>query len=567
MPNVVSFAGMLVLIFLAWTLSEDRRRFPWRVVTWGLALQVLFGFLVLRWEPGAQFFLRLNDVFSALLAFSREGALFVFNSVGSAAEDGTTPPTLREYLTRLGATSSDPVIQAAVRNGTVPGFFFAFQVLTTIIFFSALLSVLYYLGVMQKVVLLFARIMARTMGVSGAESLANSANIFVGQTEAPLVVRPYIERMTRSELMAIMVGGFANTAGGVLGAYVLMLVGFFPNIASHLIAASVLSAPAAFIFAKVLVPEKDVPLTKGEVRMEVEIEDANIIDAASNGTTIGWQLAINVGAMLVSFVALVALLNLIVSWFGSFFGGPSGVLVFDLMAAAAFAGLLWVERRDAPDDTSLWGLFFGVVGAWAGLRMLGQPSLARSVALVGLAGWLPLFLQSGRPRKFGNLGWASVVVIAVAANLAYLVFGPLADGTQLSLQLLLGWLHWPIALVMGVPPQDCLAVGKILGNKLILTEFVAYLDLSNLLAAGARGEVPLLDPRSIVIVSYALCGFANVASIGIQIGGIAPIAPSRRHDVARLGLKAMVGGALATFMIACVAGMFYRPGMLGVVGR
>ena len=567
MPNVVSFAGMLVLIFLAWTLSEDRRRFPWRVVTWGLALQVLFGFLVLRWEPGAQFFLGLNDVFSALLAFSREGAVFVFNSVGSAAEDGSTPPTLKEYLTRLGAESADPVIRAAVRNGTVPGFFFAFQVLTTIIFFSALLSVLYYLGVMQKVVLLFARIMARTMGVSGAESLANSANIFVGQTEAPLVVRPYIERMTRSELMAIMVGGFANTAGGVLGAYVLMLVGFFPNIASHLIAASVLSAPAAFIFAKVLVPEKDVPLTKGEVRMEVEIEDANIIDAASNGTTIGWQLAINVGAMLVSFVALVALLNLMVSWFGGFFRGPSGVLVFDLMAVAAFAGLFWLERREAPDDTSLWALFFGVVGAWVGLRMLGQPSLARSVALVGLAGWLPLFLQSGRPRKFGRWGWGSVAVIAVAANLAFVAFGPLGDGTQLSLQLLLGWLHWPIALVMGVPPQDCLAVGKILGNKLILTEFVAYLDLSNLLAAAARGEVPPLDPRSVVIVSYALCGFANVASIGIQIGGIAPIAPSRRHDVARLGLKAMFGGALATFMIACVAGMFYRPGMLGLVGR
>jgi len=565
MSNAVSFVGMLVLILLAWTLSEDRRRFPWRVVAWGLALQILFGFLVLRWGPGAQFFLRLNDVFSALLAFSREGAVFVFNAVGSAAEDGSTPLTLKEYLSRLGAESSDPLVRAAVRNGTVPGFFFAFQVLTTIIFFSALLSVLYYLGVMQKVVLLFARIMARTMGVSGAESLSNSANIFVGQTEAPLVVRPYIERMTRSELMAIMVGGFANTAGGVLGAYVLMLVGFFPNIASHLIAASVLSAPAAFIFAKVLVPEKEVPLTKGDVRMEVPIEDANIIDAASNGTTIGWQLAINVGAMLVSFVALVALLNLVVSWFGGFFRGPSGVLVFDLMAAAAFAGLVWVERRDAPDDTRLWALFFGVIAAYVALRTLGQPGPARVVALGGLAGWLPLFLQSGRPRKFGPWGWGSVAGIAVAANLGYQVFGPLGGDTQLSLQLVLGWLHWPVALIMGVPPQDCLAVGKILGAKLILTEFVAYLDLSSLLAAASRGEAPPLDPRSVVIVSYALCGFANVASIGIQIGGIAPLAPSRRHDVARLGLKAMFGGALATFMIACVAGMFYRPGMLGLV--
>jgi CNT family concentrative nucleoside transporter len=465
--------------------------------------------------------------------------------------------------------AQDPVV---ADDGTVIGvakigFIFAVTVLPTIIFVSLLTAMLYHLGVLTLVVHALAWLMHKTMGTSGAETLSTAANIFVGQTEAPLVVRPFLPTATRSELMAIMVGGFANTAGGVLGAYVLMLVGFFPNIASHLIAASVLSAPAAFIFAKVLVPEKDVPLTKGEVRMEVEIEDANIIDAASNGTTIGWQLAINVGAMLVSFVALVALLNLMVSWFGGFFRAPSGVVVFDLMAAAAFAGLFWVERREAPDDTSLWALFVVVVGGWVGLRMLGQPSLARIVALVGLAGWLPLFLQSGRPRKFGRLGWGFVVVIAVAANLAYLVFGPLAEGTQLSLQLLLGWLHWPIALVMGVPPQDCLAVGKILGNKLILTEFVAYLDLSNLLAAGARGEVPLLDPRSIVIVSYALCGFANVASIGIQIGGIAPLAPSRRHDVARLGLKAMVGGALATFMIACVAGMFYRPGMLGVVGR
>ena len=278
------------------------------MVAWGLALQLGFGFLVLSWEPGARFFQKLNDVFNALLAFSKEGAVFVFNAVGSA-DPGAPAPSLKDYLTRLGVESSDPVVQAAVEHGTVPGFFFAFQVLTTIIFFSALLSVLYYLGVMQKVVLFFAKVMAKTMGVSGAESLSNSANIFVGQTEAPLVVRPYLERMTRSELMAIMVGGFANTAGGVLGAYVLMLVGYFPHIASHLIAASVLSAPAAFLIAKIMVPETGTPLTRGEVRMEVEVEDENLIDAAANGTTVGWQLAINVGAMLISFVALTAMAN------------------------------------------------------------------------------------------------------------------------------------------------------------------------------------------------------------------------------------------------------------------
>lgn len=416
--NLVSFLGIFVLIFLGWCLSEDRRRFPWRVVAWGIALQMFFGLVVLWWEPGARFFLRVNDVFNALLAFSKEGSVFVFGPLATSEK---------------------------------VGFIFAFQVLTTIIFFSALLSVLYYLGIMQKIVLFFAKIMAHTMGVSGAESLSNSANIFVGQTEAPLVVRPYIEKMTRSEIMAIMAGGFANTAGGVLGAYILMLQGHFPNIAAHLISASVLSAPAAFIFAKVMVPEKEVPLTMGEVRMEVEIEDANVLDAVANGTTVGGQLAINVAAMLVSFVAMIAMVN------------------------------------------------YGI---------------GRAGALVG------------RP--------------------------------DLTLQMILGWVHAPIALVMGVPWEDCVTVGRFLGEKLILTEFIAYLDLAKHLDTSA------MDPRSIVILTYALCGFSNFASIGIQIGGISPLAPSRRHEIARLGFKAMVAGALATFMIACVAGTFYTGrSMLG----
>src|SRR5207249_10481305 len=215
--------------------------------------------------------------------------------------------------------------------GLLLQFLFAFQVLVTIIFFSALLSVLYYVSVMQKVVLLFAKIMAKTMNVSGAESLSNSANIFVGQTEAPLCVRPFIERMTRSELMAIMVGGFANTAGGVLGAYILMLFGYFQNIAAHLISASILSAPAAFIMAKVMVPEREEPLTRGEVKMDVPIEDANILDAAANGSTLGWQLTINVAAMLLTFVALIAMANLGVSWLGTFFRNINGLTQFDLI--------------------------------------------------------------------------------------------------------------------------------------------------------------------------------------------------------------------------------------------
>ncbi|OGH59228.1 MAG: hypothetical protein A3G34_02810 [Candidatus Lindowbacteria bacterium RIFCSPLOWO2_12_FULL_62_27] len=566
MQNLVSFCGMFVLIFLAWLISDNRRAFPWRVVVWGIALQMAFGFLVLWWEPGSRFFLKLNDVFNALLGFSKEGAVFVFNSVGLADQTGGIPPSLKDYLTRLGAESKDPVVQLAIRTGTVPGFFFAFQVLTTIIFFSALISVLYYLGVMQKIVLLFAKIMARTMRVSGAESLSNSANIFVGQTEAPLVVRPYIEKMTKSEIMAIMVGGFANTAGGVLGAYVMMLSGYFPNVAAHLISASLLSAPAAFIFAKVMVPEREDPLTMGEVRMDVPIEDANLIDAAANGTTVGWQLAINVAAMLISFVALIAMANLGVTWVGGFFHDPAGFVHFNLMAAAAIAALLAVERYGPQRDLHVWVLFVALVLAFFFGKALLPGDTARKLALIGLAAWLPLFLQMYRKRPYGAWGWGSLLAIAVAADLVYFLKGPLGPDTKLSLQLILGWMHWPIAFCMGVPAQDCLAAGKLLGEKLILTEFIAYLDLSSMLGAAGRGEIPAMDPRSIVIVSYALCGFSNFASIAIQIGGISPLAPSRRHDIARLGFKAMVGGALATFMIACVAGTFYTGrSMLGII--
>lgn len=556
MQNLVSFLGIFVFIAIAWVFSEDRRRFPWRVVAWGLVLQLIFGFLVLWWQPGAKFFLKLNDVFNALLAFSKEGALFVFNSVGAADGTGNIPLTLKEYLTLLGKESTNPTIQQAIATGTVPGFFFAFQVLTTIIFFSALLSILYYLGLMQKVVLLFAKIMAKTMRVSGAEALSNSANIFVGQTEAPLVVRPYLDRMTRSELNAIMVGGFANTAGGVLGAYVMMLSGYFPNIAAHLISASLLSAPAAFIFAKVLVPEREEPVTMGEVKMEVPIEDANVLDAASNGTAVGWQLAINVGAMLISFVAIIALVNLGVGWVGGFFGASSGLLRFDLAMVAAVGALFWCQKKGAPSDNFAWALLGGVFVAYLVLKALA-PDLAGTVGLVGVALWLPLFLQSGKSTAWGAKAWGGLAAFAVVANLAYLLFGPLPGGTALSLQMVLGWIHWPVAFVMGVPAQDCLTVGRFLGEKLVLTEFVAYLDLANHLGAAARGEVATMDPRSIVILSYALCGFSNFASIGIQIGGIAPLAPSRRHELAKLGLKAMVGGALATLMIACIAGTFY----------
>jgi len=564
MQNWLSASGIVVFTAVAWLISEDRKNFPWRVVIWGLLLQFVFGFLVLYWEPGTRFFLRLNDVFNALLNFSKQGAQFVFGALGST-DAGDTPVSLKEYLTRLGAESRDPVIQTAIRTGTVPGVFFAFQVLVTIIFFSALLSVLYYVGVMQKVVLLFAKIMAKTMNVSGAESLSNSANIFVGQTEAPICVRPFIERMTRSELMAIMVGGFANTAGGVLGAYILMLIGYFPNIAAHLISGSVLSAPAAFVIAKVMVPEKEDPLTRGELKMEVPIEDANVLDAAANGTTVGWQLAINVAAMLIVFIALLAMVNLGIAWLGTFFSDPNGLVQFNLIAMSVLLSLFAIEKYGPPRDTLVWWSLPAIAALYVAARSALGPDLGRLLGLIGAAVWLPLFFQSDAKKTHGVKAWGTVLGIAITADIAYMAFGPLAAGTQLSLQSILGFLHWPVAFAMGTPAKDCFIVGRLLGEKLVLTEFVAFSDLAAHLGAAARGEVQRLDPRSIVIASYALNGFANFASIAIQIGGISPLAPSRRHDIARLGMKAMIGGALATYMVASFAGVFYSgTSMLGL---
>jgi len=563
MQNLISFLGIFVFIFLAWTISEDRRRFPWRVALWGIGLQLVFAVLVLWWTPGAQLFLRLNDVFNALLNFSKEGALFVFGSIGAEQGSGGVL-TLKEYLIRLGASSSDPAIQNAIRTGTVPGFFLAFQVLTTIIFFSALLSILYYLGVMQKVVVFFAKIMEHTMRVSGAEALSNSANIFVGQTEAPLVVKPYLEKMTRSELNAIMVGGFANTAGGVLGAYILMLSGYFPNIAAHLISASILSAPAAFVVAKVMVPEREKPLTVGNAQMDVPSEDVNILDAAANGSSVGLQLTLNVVGMLFSFVAIIAMVNLMVSWLGIFFSSAQGLLQLDVILVAIALGVGAVYSLRKVSDAVLWLSLFVVLAAYGGAK-IAAPGAARLVVLIGLALWLPILAGSIRktfPFKAALLAIAAALGVA---NLAYAGFGPLGSGTSLSLQLILGWLHWPVAFLMGTPVQDCLVVGRMLGEKLILTEFVAYADLAGHLQAAKQGTVAALDPRSIVIVSYALSGFANFVSIAIQIGGISPLAPSRRQEIARLGFKAMVGGAITSYIIACVAGTFYNGvSMLGL---
>lgn len=410
--KAISALGLVVLLGLCWIMSADRRRINWSLVAWGLALQFAFGIIVLKTGPGLWFFQKLNEGALQLLGFADQGTAFLFNS----------------FVT--GKT------EAGLVN-------FAFRVLPTIIFFSSLMTVGYYLGVMQWIVDFFAVVMHKTMKCSGAETLSTAANIFVGQTEAPLVVKPYVKDMTQSELLCVMVGGFANTAGGVLAAYVGMLHQYFPEIAGHLIAQSVMSAPAALVCAKIAMPETEKPLTQGHVKMTRERIDANVIDAAARGASEGLTLAFNVGAMLLAFIALIAMLN----WL--------------LQTAAASAGLPGV-------------------------------TLEKVLALAG----------------------------------------------------------WPLAWVMGVPAADCWAVGQLIGVKTVVNEFVAYLQMADMLKNGAP-----LSYRSVVIASYALSGFANFSSIAIQIGGISGIAPTRRHDLAKLGLKAMVVGAIATFMTATIAGV------------
>lgn len=429
----MSLLGLGAFVLIGFGLSLNRRAIRWRIVAWGVGLQATFAVIILWTVPGRAFFSGANDLFVALLGYTVEGARFIF---GNLVYDNVPVGPVGE-----GFAPMQPLEATEMWANT--GGYFAFNVLPTIIFVSSLMTLLYHLGVMQLFVKGFAWIMQRTMGTSGAETLSAAGNIFVGQTEAPLLVKPFVEEMTESELHAVMTGGFATVAGGVLAAYVGMLAAFFPDIAGHLIAASVMSAPAALAMAKVMHPELGVPVTGKGAEIELEREDANAIDAATRGAADGLRLALNVGAMLLAFIALIALGNGILGWAGS------------------------------------------------------------------------------------HVGW-----------------------DDLSLQLLLGWAFAPLAFLMGIPWGETVQVGALLGEKIVLNEFIAFLHLSELLQVGAD-----LSPRTVVIVTYALTGFANFGSIAIQIGGIGGIAPSRRSDLSRVGLRAMVAGALATFMTAAMVGV------------
>jgi CNT family concentrative nucleoside transporter len=421
----MSLFGIPALVFLAWLISSNRKGISWRPVIWGVVLQFIFGVIVLSPAVSEFFFVVVDGGVKRLIGFSEDGASFVFGTI-----DG------HQVLDMSGNPRPVPFgVSPPVKT-------FAFWILPTIIFFSSLMSILYHLGIMQKAVYAVAWVMQRTMGTSGAESLATAANIFVGQTEAPLLVKPFVATMTRSELHAVMTAGFATVAGGVMAAYVGFLQGI-PGIAGHLVTASIMSAPAALAISKVMVPEDGTPVTLGKLTMDVPKTARNVIEAAANGAAEGVQLVLNVGGTLIAFVAIIHMLD-----------------------------------------------------------------------------------------------WAIGII-------------PIPGDAPLSLSLILGYAFAPIAFLMGVPWDECVVVGRLLGEKLVLTEFVAYIHLGDIV----NSATPQISQRSAIIASYGLCGFANFASIGIQLGGIGGIAPGRMGDLADLGLRAMIAGSLAAFMTGNIAGV------------
>lgn len=425
--------GCLLMVLFAYLLSTNRKAISWRTVGVGMFIQFSFAVIVLKLEAGRLLFDYANDLVMKILSFSTEGARFLFgNLVGMNIPVG---------LPGEGPAHMVPLATNGQWANT--GAFFAFNVLPTIIFFSALTAVLYHLRILEWLIRGMAKLMQRTMGTSGAESFSTAANIFIGQTEAPLLVKPFLAKMTNSEIMAIMSGGFATVAGGVLAAYVGILKGYFPDIAGHLIAASVMSAPSALIMAKIIFPETQVPETANADNIVVQRGDANVIDAAARGTGDGLMLALNVGAMLISFVALIAFLNWSIS---------------------------------------------GICG------------------LVGFEG--------------------------------------------VSLEVIFSWVGAPIAYLMGVPWADAPFVGSLIGTKTVINEMVAYIQLADEIKFGQ-----LEHAKSVIIATYALCGFSNFSSIGIQIGGLSAMAPGRRSDFAKIGLRAMVAGSLACFQTATIAGI------------
>ncbi|MDO8665576.1 MAG: nucleoside transporter C-terminal domain-containing protein [Gemmatimonadales bacterium] len=403
LTRLTGLLGMALIIAIGYAMSRNRKAINWSVVAWGLGLQVAFAIFVLKVPFGQELFRKLGRIVTTILGFSYAGSSFVFGEIGK-------------------------------QNSSI-GVVFAFQILPAIIFVSALFAIMYYLGVMQLVVRAMAIVMNKVMGASGAESTNVAASIFMGQTEAPLTIRPFLPRLTQSELMTVMTAGMAHVSGSIMAAYIA-----FGVEARHLLTAVIMTAPGTIMMSKLFEPETEVPETRGNVDIKVPMTDVNVVDAAARGTSEGLHLMLNVIAMLVSFIALIALLN-------------------------------------------------------------------------GLFGWI-----------HGYLEWFPA-----------------------QLQVVLGWVGRPFAWAIGVPWKDSAAIGGLLGERTVLNEFIAFADLGRMKAT--------LDPRSFTIASFALAGFANIGSVGIQIGGIGALAPERKHDLARLGFRAMLAGTLANFMSAAIAGL------------
>lgn len=425
MTSLTSLLGLATFLFVAWLMSENRRRFPWRIVGWGLALQIGLGWFILKTQPGMALFDSFNRLIVRFIGYANEGSRIVFGPLAS-----------QESLANAFGSGNALIL--------------AITVSATIILVSSVSALLYHLGLLQLLVRATAWGMRRILGTSGSETLAAVANIFMGHTEAPLLVKPFLPRMTRSELLTLMVGGMATIAGGVLAAYV-----SFGIPAGHLLTASVMSAPAGLMIAKILIPETEVSETAAGARPDLERTSINSMDALCQGASDGLRLSLNVIAMLIAFAAVIALAN----------------------------GLL------------------------AGL----QTTFLHAGISVGLVSMDPI------------------------------------DFTPFTLQSILGWINAPVAWLLGVPWQDCQTIGAILGERIVLNEFVGYLSLTSAQES--------LDPRSYLLTTYALCGFANLGSIAIQIGGVGSLVPERRNDIARLGLRSMLGGLLACYITTCVVGL------------
>jgi len=417
MERLQPLIGLLLIGLIAYALSTDRKAIRVRTIVWGFGLQFAFALIVLKTSQGQWLFTVLGEKIRALLGFAAVGSSFVFGVVGNQ-------PVWAKMMN-----------QVLGPEGAQYGVIFAFQIAPTIIFIAALFAILYYIGIMQIIVRLFAVVMNKVMGASGAESLNVAASIFMGQTEAPLTIRPYLPKMTQSELMTVMTSGMAHISGGIMAAYIAF--GIEPK---HLLTAVIMTAPGTLMLSKLFVPETGTPETLGTVKLDMQKTDVNVIDAAGRGTGEGLHLAMNVVAMLISFIALIALLNAMMGGIGGWFGHP-----------------------------------------------------------------------------------------------------------EFSLQMVLGWVFAPIAWSLGVPWRDAGAIGNLLGTRMVLNEFIAFAQLGPMKAQ--------LDPRSFTVATFALCGFANFSSIGIQIGGIGALVPERRHDLARLGMRAMLAGTLANFVSACIAAL------------